>query len=126
MRTITHCTVISGSILALTVSPRAVTVFSGPLDGSDPALISADAAWVMHLDVEQALDTRLGRLLFDAGSARIALDAEKIEGQFGLHPMREIRRVTAYGLDAEGGPGVVIIEASSVLDRIIEELKTQH
>jgi len=126
MRTITLCTVLSASILALTISPRAISKLSAPFEGPNPGLVSADAAWLVHIDVEQALQTRLGRLLFDAGRARLDFDAANIENEIGIDPMREIKRVTAYGLSTEGGPGVIILEATPALDRIIDELKAEH
>lgn len=126
MRTITICTVLSASVLAMAVSPGAITCLGARHEGPDPALISADAAWLMHLDLEHARATRLGRLLFDAGSARMQYDTAGVQSEFGVDPVREIRSVTAYGLGAEGGPGVVIIDATAGIDRIIEELSARH
>jgi hypothetical protein len=126
MRAITVSTIAAASVFTLAVSPWAVTVLTARADGPDLGLVSADAVWLMHLDVEAALETRLGRLVFDAGSSRLDLEGTEIGEGIGIDPMREIKRITAYGFSGEDGHGVVIMEATPAIDLVIEELKKEQ
>lgn len=103
---------------------------AGPLRKDN---VSADAKWVLHLDVENLLATQLGGFFAkEFVDKRLAKPVRDIEQQFGIvFDWREIKSVTAYGTDfkkAVQGSGVLLIEGfdfAGGLDAVIEKLSAQ-
>jgi hypothetical protein len=92
--------------------------------------VSADAKWVVHLDVEKLLTTQLGsyvaRTFVDKKFAKATRDLE----QWGIDfDWRDIESITAYGTDFASGAdqrGVLLLKGSfdvpGALDVVIERL----
>ncbi len=114
-------------LLAALVSLNA---FAGPLRKDN---VSADAKWVLHLDVENLLATQLGGFFAkEFAEKQLAKPIRDLEQQFGIvFDWREIKSVTAYGTDfkkAVQGSGVLLIEGfdfAGALDAVIEKLSAQ-
>jgi hypothetical protein len=114
-------------IVALLVSLSAI---ADPLRKEN---VSADARWVLHLDVTNLLSTQLGGFFGrEFVDKKLAKPIRDLERQFGIvFDWREIKSVTAYGMDfkkAAQGSGVLLIEGfdfAGALDAVLEKLSTQ-
>ncbi len=127
MRTpITILIVVVASILSLLISPASIAVLAAPRGGPDPEKISADALWLAHVDLEGALDTRLGRLILEGVNAGLHNELAELESHLGFNPLNEVHRVTAYGLPGDHQPPIVLLEASEAVDRVIETMRAEQ
>lgn len=83
----------------------------------DPAVVAADAVWVVHLDVAAALDSEIGHFLFENAEHFGADmdDLEEIHEFLHFDPFKEVFGVTAYGFDEPGDDYVVVITGSDAI-----------
>lgn len=120
MKTIALCAGLAvGSVLA--VAPT----WAKPLDTRQ---VGADAAWVVHLDVEAAMRSRLvsevmkhpelyGTDMEGLGEAREEL---------GLDPTRDLTGITIWGATDDATGAVVVVTATSAVDGAIEKLRQKE
>ena len=96
--------------------------------------VSADAKWLVHLDVENLLTTQLGGFLGrEFLDKQIAKPASDLSQQFGIDlDWRQIQSVTVYGTDfrkAADAQGVLLIKSkfnvAESLDTVIAKLAGQ-
>lgn len=109
--------------LALAPAPSEAAPF-------DPAIVASDAAWVVHVDVEAALASKLGGALVGHALSqednRQHLDMLKM--QFGIDALSDLHSVTLYGSNAEDPEEAVVLIAGSAniaaaLDKAAAESK---
>ena len=94
-------------VLAITSSPA----FSAPLPKSQ---VSADAKWIVHLDMEQFAPSQTCRLLMagknDAKSFQALLD--RYRTLLGVDPLKDLCGITLYGNETTGSRGVALFNGS--------------
>ena len=103
------------------------TALAGPLHQEH---VAADAKWVLHLDVDNMLQTGLGQWFAEAVlDQQLAKITRDLQQKFNIDlDWRQIHSLTAYGtqLKPKGDPGgVLLIEGFDVgqaLDAVIERL----
>ena len=92
---------------------------AGPLN---PAWVAADAAWVVHIDVEAVMASHLGPFLVSPPTPlRARLD--EVRAEIGLDPLKDIKSITVYGSSGASDEGMVIIASSPAVDGVLEHLK---
>lgn len=99
-----------------------------PATELDTKLLPADTQWVIHVDVEAARNTHIGKhfgermLGSDWAKARI----RRIKQEIGMDPVRDVLSVTAYDSRFVENSGVVMIHARQLdAERLIARLR-QH
>jgi hypothetical protein len=96
--------------------------------GFDKRLISAEADWVAHLDVEALLTSSLfqsilsleGELDFENNSEYLELKAE-----LGVDPLKVAKSLTLYGSEESPDEAIAILWATAEFDRVLERLKQE-
>lgn len=102
--------------IAAGISVAASAAGSGPLN---TRIVPADAKAVVHLDLEAAVESHIGRFILE-NSEKFDLDQlEQVEQQFGLNPIEDIYDVTIYTMGNEDG-----VLVATVSDRIEQALET--
>lgn len=113
--------------LAATLAVTA-TSFAGPIHKEN---IAADAKWMLHLDVDNLLQTGIGKYFAESILDKELGKAKRdIQQQFGIEfDWRQIQSITAYGTQfkPKGDPGgVLLIEGfdfAKALDSVIDRLQ---
>jgi hypothetical protein len=98
----------------------AATTFAAPLN---KATVSGKAEWVLHIDTEGFLKTKLGQAI------RAELAAQGVEQKladfktvFSFHPLDDIKNITIYGVGKDPTQGVVLAQGNfdqSKLDALV-------
>jgi hypothetical protein len=95
------------TVLALVL---AATTFAAPIN---KATVSGKAEWVLHVDNEAFLKTKLGQAI------RAELAAQGLEQKladfkavFSFHPIDDIKNITIYGVGKEPTQGVVLVQGN--------------
>jgi hypothetical protein len=88
----------------------AATTFSAPLNKTT---VSGKAEWVLHIDTEAFLKTKLGQAI------RAELAAQGVEQKlaefktvFSFHPLDDIKNITIYGVGKEPTQAVVLAQGN--------------
>lgn len=99
---------------------------AGPLQKSQ---VPADAKWVLHLDLEAALNSELGRFLAKEVDRRLRRPLADLKSNHGLEvDWRKLQSLTVFGTEFGSRPdedGVVLVRTSlnlpGLLDKIAED-----
>ena len=102
----------------------AVTVSAAPLD---LGAVSAKAVWLMHFDMDAMRDATVATRAWER-AVKMHPQMEKMmqmgAGMMGMDPRKDLRDVTAYGLDTDKENGVMIVRAKAnreMLERMVEK-----
>ena len=87
-----------------------IPVFGGPLAKEQ---VAASANWVVHLDVDQFNQSKLGQLIRDEATEK-GIEAKLLgfKQMFSFHPIDDVRNITIYGQGEDKTQAVVIIQGS--------------
>jgi len=96
---------------------------AGPLNS---AWVRADAAWVVHLDVESGVKSSVGRYVMDNAHRWDVNACEQIRAKTGMDISREILGLTVYGAAADGSDAVAIVHTSAAVDSFLDRLRAQE
>lgn len=102
------------SCIAVLVSAPA---WAGPLE---PRLVAADATWVIHVDVESAFASSLGRMAL--ADPEIAAGLAEARAKLGLDA-RDIKGITLWGAKSEGEDAVVVVHATAAVDDVVAKVR---
>ncbi len=107
------------ALLAFSVSAQA-----GPLEKDR---VSANARWVVHIDVDAFRAADSARKIADGWLGRDPARRHLawLREQIGLDPLQDLRSITFYGTHVELGRGVVVIRAAIDRKRLVDYLKKQ-
>lgn len=108
-------TILIGAMLAMLTCPMVA-------DEAEPAYISADAAWVVHFDVDAWGETKLEQAILDQHPEAIP-KLEEFRATFGFDLREDLHGVTLYGTGFEPGRGVAMFDADVDRDRILDLLR---
>ena len=93
-------TILIGAMLAMLTCPMVA-------DEAEPAYISADAAWVVHFDVDAWGETKLEQAILDQHPEAIP-KLEEFRATFGFDLREDLHGVTLYG--TEGGAEISVAD----------------
>lgn len=111
-------------LTAVMLVPAAARINAAPLD---LAAVPADAKWLMHLDMDAARNSvvvqRGGeRMMKKNPQAGVMVDV--VSQMVGMDPRKDLRDLTAYGVDTDKRNGVMIVRAKAnreFLTRMVEK-----
>ncbi len=89
-------------------------------DGLKRAQVSADADWVVHVDIRGLLASGFGVLLDEAMSSDD--DFAEVQRELGLDPRRDIASVTVYGTADDPERPVILVAGDAALDRALDHV----
>ena len=106
---------------ALALVCFAGTALAGPLDRS---LVPAATPWVLHVDVEAAVASKVGSFML---SHKEEFDLSGLDGLqiFGIEASRDLLSITIFAVDAKSEDGVVAVLATPAIDALWNHLKTE-
>jgi hypothetical protein len=90
-------------------------VLAGPLD---PAVVDSQARWVIHVDVESALRTAVGRSLLSDHRSPAAAALESLRWRLGVSAVNDVHGVTVYGRSECADPGTVVVDMTAAADAL--------
>jgi hypothetical protein len=96
---------------------------TAPADPLHREWISADADWVVHVDVEAGLNCELASLLDEAWESA---DFQEIQEKLGLDPRRDIASVSVYGSAADPERPVILILGDARLEQALDRLASEN
>jgi hypothetical protein len=108
------------SVVAVTLISS--TVFGGALNTK---VVSGDASWVAHVDVDAMLNSELGKMFLAAVEQKdgFGKNLQAAKELLGCDPLKDIRGITLYGPRLGGREGVVVADATVAGDKLIAKLK---
>ncbi len=108
-------------MLALAIAGHAVR--SEPYN---PKQVPADAKWVIHLDIDAAQQSTLGKIVRDhlQGDPEFARKSKEFETFTGTRLLEDIHAVLLFGRDFEGPKSVLVIHAKLDANLLRQNLRT--
>lgn len=110
--------------LCLVVTPCSLVslaAFAGPFDRG---LVTPGSGWVIHVDVEAAIGSDLGKHILANPRQFDIEDMDDLKA-FGIDPTKDLKGVTLFGTGGEKEDGVLVIDATAAVDKLWEHLKTE-
>ncbi len=92
----------------------------------DARVVGADAAWVLHVDVEAVLRSAPGRHILD-NPGRFDIDEgdlEELKREMGVDVRKDVLGVTLYGTGEEDN-GVVVVQATAAVDNLVAKAREE-
>jgi len=104
-----------------------------PVSDLDVTRISADATWVIHVNVESLRATNLWKMFREEMRVGGAFDVDqddldglrRFEQKFGFQPLDEVDAITVSGNADMGDDPVIMVETGRVLDSALAQLQQQ-
>lgn len=94
---------------------------AGPLD---PTRVIPGAAFVIHVDVAHAAGGPIGKMVQEHKKEFDLKDLDEVR-QFGVDPFKDILSVTVSAPTSDTDAGVIVVETTSAVDKLIEHLKAE-
>ncbi len=106
----------------LTVPLLLVTsALAGPLNESS---LPPDPAFVLHVDLDAARTTKLGRHILD-NPEKFNLEGLGALEAFGINPLQDFHSVMICAPKGKTDMGVVTVETTKAIDKLVDHLKTE-
>lgn len=93
--------------------------WAGPLDR---AIVHPEARWLVHVDVESALQSGVGRHMLERMEKEPRQPLNRMSKNFGLDIRADLRGVTVFALPGQIDDGIAILTTSAAADGIGESL----
>ncbi len=91
--------------------------------GFDPHLVSAEAPWILHVDLEALSHSSLLSSLHEEGLFfENEFDLDRVKTEFGLDPFVDLGSITMYGVDARGDGVATVICGTEKLAAVWSQL----
>ncbi len=103
--------VLSGALVSSAVA--------GPLDRS---LVSADASWVAHVDVEAFAGSEIAKVMLDAG---LSEQLAEMKAEVGIDLLKDALGITIYGAGGDPKEGTILISATGNIDAVLAGLSEE-
>lgn len=92
--------------------------WAGPLERR---LVAADATWVIHIDVEAAVASTIGRVaLVDP---QVVAGLAEARAKYGVDAARDVKGVTLWGSRAEGEDAVIVVHATAAVEDVLAKVR---
>lgn len=108
----------AGAVIGLSSGP----LWASPLDRT---LVPADPALILHVDVERAVATDVGRFLIEHRAEIGPLAQFDGLRVFGIDPFKDFKSVTVAAPKDKPDAGVLIVRSSPAIDTLWSHLKTE-
>jgi hypothetical protein len=87
--------------------------WGGPLD---VRMVDGEAQWLIHVDVEAALKTAVGRSVLADHRSPAADALESLRWRMGVSAVNDVRGVTVFGRSECGDPGTILVDMTGAAD----------
>ena len=109
------------------LSCLAVVLLALPLcaDKLDKRVVSSDARWLVHVDVQAAVGSMLFQLIREHHEMQEDFDLDELDEfreEFGLDPFKDVLSVTVWGTGKSEREAVVIVETTAAIDNLLPRL----
>lgn len=114
------------NLLALIATATVMSCVASPkVQAKDlnPAHVPADAKWVLHVDLDQLLDTELAQTVRERRPEIVQGIRQWIQQQYGIDPRSDLRSVTMFSKDYEEYTGSVVIQAKYDPQKVRQQLQ---
>lgn len=108
----------AGSV-AMTVGTLAAVSIAGPLRSN---VVSDDATWLIHVNVESLVDSTIGGMLLSEGGPIDIDQIGEMQDKLGLDPLQEVFGITAYGIGDDESSFVAVVRGSIALEDALDQL----
>ena len=88
-----------------------------------PAHVPADAKWVLHVDLDQLLDTKLAQTVRERRPEIVEGIRQWVQQQYGIDTRNDLRSVTMFSKDYEEYTGSVVIQAKYDPQKVQQQLQ---
>lgn len=108
-----------GVLATVALGSLGASALAGPLN---PKLVSGDAKWLVHIDIEAALKCSIVDTLrssHELGEAGI----DEFKKETGLDPFTDIKDITLYGFDGDSDRAVFLAQTTAAADKTVEKVK---
>ncbi len=115
--------------LALTTLTLTLCTGWSGADVLRPERVSADATWLAHLDVDAVRASSLWGLVSASEHINVTdglADLDEVEAKFGIHPLHDLKSITAYGAEEGSDTGVALLSVTDRIDGALERLKSEE
>lgn len=107
---------------AAILSMSAGAALAGPLDKKT---VPADVTWVLHVDVEAALSSTIGKFILEHRDEADFKDLDDLKAKFGVDPITDVRGVTIFGIHDEGEDAVLLIDGTAAFDNVLQQMTAE-
>ena len=111
---------------ALSLSALLALAGQAQADGLNASLVDARAKLLIHIDVEQLIETEMFKLLSKDPEAEMGDFVEEFQSETGLDPTADVRSITVYGNSANEKDWVALIRTSGNLDSAMQKLSQKE
>ena len=95
---------------------------AGPLN---KAWVAADAKWVVHVDVEAAMGSTIGKCVVEHQSELNLEPLNQFNKYTGLDAFKDIKGITLYSQSIEADGGVVVVVGTAKIEESVNRLAAQ-
>jgi hypothetical protein len=96
-------------------------LLAGPLDA---AKVPADAKWVLHVDMEKLVASKVGNAILEEGNKQgLDIGLAMIKAAVGVDLVKDIKNGTAFGTKFGDESGAVAIQGTLDKEKILKALK---
>jgi hypothetical protein len=88
--------------------------------------VPAEARWVVHVDVEAAATSTIGRFLVEHRDALSQGEYAQFREKTGVDPATDVKGLTVYGTKCDPADAVAIIVTSSAVDPFLDKLRAEE
>ncbi|GJQ28265.1 MAG: hypothetical protein HBSAPP03_01490 [Phycisphaerae bacterium] len=94
---------------------------AGPLE---PALIEREARWIVHMDVEAGMSSRVGEVVRNLAAKGELPGRDELAAKLGFDPMTTMLGMTFYGRSYDQDDGVAILTTTVEVEQAVARLAT--
>ncbi len=87
--------------------------WGGPLE---TRIVDGEARWVIHVDVEAALRSAVGRSILTDHRSPAAEGLETLRWRLGISAVNDVKGVTVFGRGECGDPGTIVVDMTAAAD----------
>jgi len=115
-------------VLAVALASAFTTSQPASAESLNRDWIHARAQWLMHIDVQRLVESRIGQYLIEHHE-QLDLDLselKKIKRETGVHPFEDIEDITVYGRgNPEDKNVAVIVRSNEKVDDLVERMREE-
>jgi hypothetical protein len=115
--------------MLLSVAMLSLSALPASAGGVDHKTIAADAKWVVHVDVEAAVASKVGQFILNkARELGVPVDQKlaEVKEKVGFDPLADIKGVTIYGADYDELAPVLLVRAKVDREKVLGLLQASE
>lgn len=89
-------------------------------------VVSDEATWVAHINVEALVDSTLGQLILSEDSPADLSELDHLRDELGVDPLEIVFSVTAFGIGEDDQKFTAVLETSDEIDRVWDRIADEE